>query len=201
MIGGLAYKLLFVIFRIIMFLYHPVFRVVGREHIPQHNGRLLICPNHRGLADPIWVIFAMRLGHIPRIMAKKEVMAVPVLGWFLKKIGVFGVNRQGADVTAVKNGLRCLKEEQQLLIFPEGARVKPGCSLEPKRGALLLAYRTDSPILPVYLTTKRYPFSPITCIIGAPYRLDFGGQTPTEAQLQEAAETLMKKIYSMGAKQ
>ena len=197
MTGGFIYKILFVIVRVAMFFYHPVFRVVGRENIPR-QGRFLICPNHRGMADPVWVIFALRLGHIPRIMAKIEVMKVPVLGWFLRKMGVFGVNRDGADITAIKTGLRCLKDDQQLMLFPEGTRVKPGQHVAPKAGAILLAHRTDSPILPVYLTTRRYPFSPMTCVIGKPYEPDFGGCAPTEEQLQREANRLMDQIYEMG---
>ena len=199
MIGGWIYKILFVIVRAAMFCYHPVFRVIGRENVPK-EGRYLICPNHRGMADPIWVIFALRIGHVPRIMAKMEVMKAPVLGWFLRKMGVFGVNREGADIAAIKTGLRCLKNEQQLMIFPEGTRVKPGQHVVPKGGAVMLAQRTDSPILPVYLTAKRYPFSPLTCVIGKPYEPDFGGQVPTESQLQREAERLMEQIYEMGEK-
>ena len=90
MMGGVAYRILFVIVRAAMFLYHPVFRVIGREHVPK-EGRLLICPNHSGAADPIWVIFALRLGHIPRIMAKKELMKFPLFAWIFHKLGVFTV--------------------------------------------------------------------------------------------------------------
>lgn len=199
MTGGIVYKILFAIVRVAMFFYHPVFKVLGRENIPR-DGRLLICPNHSGMADPIWVIFALRLGHVPRIMAKSEVMKVPVLGWFLRKMGIFGVNRAGADVAAIKTGLRCLKDEQQLMIFPEGTRVKKGKQVTPKAGAILLSHRTKTPILPVYLTTKRYPFSPMKCVFGAPYQVDFEGKAPTEAQLQEEAQKLMDSIYEMGEK-
>ena len=103
MIGGICYKILYIVLRSILFLYHPVFRVVGADRVP-HKGRLLICPNHRGLADPIWVIFALNLGHIPRIMAKKEIMKNPLIARILQKLGVFGVNRDGADVNAINKG-------------------------------------------------------------------------------------------------
>jgi len=179
-----------------MFLYHPVFRVIGRENVPA-SGRLLICPNHSGMADPIWVVFALRIGHVPRIMAKKELIDVPVLGRLVQWLGAFGVDRKGTDVNAIKTGLRCLKEEQQLMVFPEGTRVKTGQRVEPKRGAAMLAHRTNTPILPVYLTPRRYPFCPITCVIGEPYCLDFDGKKPTDEQLGQAAEDLMQKIYEM----
>ena len=199
MMSGILYRILYAIVRAAMFLYHPVFRVIGRENVPK-EGRLLICPNHSGMADPIWVLFALRLGHVPRIMAKKEVMQVPVLGWVLQKFGIFGIDRGGTDVNAIKTGLRCLKDDQQLLIFPEGTRVKDGSRVTPKRGVALLASRTDTPILPVYLSTKRRPFGPMTCIIGEPYRLDFEGNRPTDIQLEEAAVALMDRIYEMGEK-
>lgn len=197
MLGGFVYRLLYVIVRAAMFLYHPVLHVIGRENVPK-SGRLLICPNHRGMADPIWVILAMKPNAIPRIMAKKEVMNVPLLRGLVRWLGAFGVDREGVDVNAIKIGLRCLKDEQQLMVFPEGTRVKPGQRVEPKRGAMLLAYRTDTPILPVYISVKRYPFGPITCVFGEPYRLDFNGQRPSDAQLEQAACSLMNRIYEMG---
>ena len=185
--------------RIIMFFWHPVFRVIGRENIPK-EGRLMICANHSGMADPIWIYFALKLGHVPRIMAKQEVMNVPVLGKVLQYFGIFGVDRDSTDVNAVKTALRCLNDEQQLLIFPEGTRVKPGASVEPKRGAVTLAARTNAPVLPVYLTVKRRPFSPLTCVIGEPYCLEFQGKRATDEELKVCSEDLMRRIYQLGEK-
>ena len=197
MMGGVAYKILYAIVRFGMFFWHPIFHVTGREHV-KREGRLMICANHAGMADPIWVIFALNLGHVPRIMAKKELLQVPVLGWFLKKIGVFGVDRGAADIQAIKTGLRCLREEQQLLVFPEGTRRKAGKEIVAKRGALMMAAKTDTPILPVYLSGKRHPFGPITCIIGEPYTLRFQNGKATDEELETATAELMEKIYAMG---
>ena len=197
MLSGFWYRLLYTIVRAGMFLWHPVFRVIGRENIPA-SGSYLICPNHSGLADPIWIVLAMKLGHVPRIMAKKELFRIPILNKLLAWLGVFGVDREGIDVNAIKIGLRCLKDGQQLMVFPEGTRVKPGKSVEPKRGAVVLAYRTDSPILPVYLSARRKPFSPMTCVFGAPYKLEFGGRKPTDAELEKAVHDLMDNVYKMG---
>ena len=153
------------------------------------------------MADPIWVVLAMKTSFAPRIMAKKELMRVPVLGSVLSKIGVFGVDRDGADVNAIKTGIRCLREGEPLLLFPEGTRAKNGVRPQPKGGAILLASRTNRPIVPVYLTAKRFPFSPITCIFGEAYMPDFGGEKPTEAQLLEESRKLMDEIYRMGETQ
>lgn len=197
MLGGIWYRFLYTVVRAAMFFWHPVFRVIGKENIPE-SGAYLICPNHRGMADPIWIILAMNPGHIPRIMAKKEVFRVPVLNRFVTWLGAFGVDRQGVDIQAIKTGLRCLKEGQQLMIFPEGTRVKPGMRVEPKRGALVLANRAGCPILPVYISINRKPFGPITCVFGKPYTPVFGGKKPTDSQMQMAAQALMDQIYEMG---
>lgn len=196
MLSGFVYYLLASIVRIALFFWHPVFHVIGREHVPK-EGRLVICANHSGMADPIWVIFALKLGHAPRIMAKKEAMRIPFLGWLLGKFGVFGVDRGTADIQAIKTGLRCLQQEQQLLIFPEGTRMKGNRRPEPKRGAVTLAARADAPILPVFLTYKRRPFSPLTCVIGEPFVPQFAGMKPTEEELQAQTEALMDRIYNM----
>ncbi len=197
MITGIKSVVLKFLVRMAVSLYHPILRVKGRENLPK-EGSYLICPNHSGMADPIWVVVAMKMPFIPRIMAKKELMQVPVLGTVLEKIGVFGVDRGGADINAIKTGIRCLRDGEPLLLFPEGTRAKKGCRPQPKGGAIMLANRTDCPIVPVYLTTKRFPFSPITCIFGEPYKPDFDGQKPTETQLLEESRKLMDKIYRIG---
>ena len=196
MTGGIAYYIVVSIVRFFLFLWHPVFKVIGKDNIPQ-SGRLLICPNHSGAADPVWIVFALGYDHVPRIMAKKEVMKIPVIGAILKYFGVFGVDRDAADVNAVKTGLRCLNQEQQLLIFPEGTRMRNGQHGEAKKGAVTLATRTNSPILPVYLSTKRFPFSPLTCVIGEPYYPSIAGKKATDEELTRLSQELMDKIYSL----
>ncbi len=196
MILQIVYCILLSLVRCGMFFYHPVFRLKGRENIPA-DGSYLICCNHSGMADPIWLLFALRW-RLPHIMAKKEVMEIPVLGWLLKKFGVFGVDRGTADVNAIKTAMHHLRNGEQLMIFPEGTRVKSSNRPQPKSGAVMLAHRTQSPILPVYLTAKRHPFSAMTCIIGEPYLPEFADKKPTEEQLRMASQKMMDKIYEMG---
>ena len=104
MFHGPIYCFLYCMVRFVLFFWHPVLRVQGRENIPQ-EGRLLICSNHYSMSDPVWIVLAMRAGHIPRIMAKKEARNYPVLGTILEKIGVIFVERGMADVNAIKSGV------------------------------------------------------------------------------------------------
>ena len=80
-------------------LFHPC-KAVGREKVPE--GAAILCPNHTRMSDPFFVIFALGVKVKPRVMAKAELMSVPVIGWILKKAGVFAVERGKSDVGAVK---------------------------------------------------------------------------------------------------
>ena len=117
------YRFLYLVVWPFFNLFHPV-RTVGREHIPE--GAAVICPNHTALSDPFFVAFAFQKKNPLRVMAKIQLMRVPVIGWLLGKAGIFGVDRGHADMHAAKTALRCLKEGHKLLIFPEGTRVEEG---------------------------------------------------------------------------
>lgn len=197
-----VYSFLYHVVHGVLRLWHPVFRVQGRENIPQESN-FLICANHRGLTDPLWILFALKARRkCPRIMAKDSVMRIPVIGPILKSAGVFGVKRGENDIAAVKEALAALKSGQNLLLFPEGTRVKPGKTVEAKSGAVMLAIRTATPILPIYLEHQRHPFSPMRCIIGVPYTPQADNpRRPTPEELHRQSRELMKKIYALGEDQ
>ena len=199
MIGGFWYRFLYILVRGAFLIWHPAYRVVGRENIPK-GGKLVICSNHSGMTDPLWVILSLKLGHIPRVMAKKEALSYPVLGKILSALGVIGVERKTADVNAIKEALRALRDEQQLLIFPEGTRVRDRSQSHPKGGAVMLAAKSGAPILPVYVSMRTAPFQPVTCVIGEPYMPLYTGKRTSEQQLEEEAAALMDRIYALGEK-
>lgn len=176
-------------------LVHPV-KAVGRENIPE--GAALICPNHTRASDPFFVLYAFKRKHIMRAMAKVEIMRVPVIGWVLRKAGVFGVERGTADINAVKTALRVLKEGYKLLLFPEGTRVGEGESVEAKTGAAMFAVRTGSPIIPVYVPAKKRWFRPTTVVIGQPYYPQVAGRKGTSEEYRAISDELMERIYALG---
>ena len=176
-------------------LVHPV-KAVGRENIPE--GAAVICPNHSAASDPFYVVFAFGRKYPMWAMAKQEVLNWPVVGWILGKAGVFGVDRGSADLKAAKTALRCLKENRKLLMFPEGTRVHEGENVEAKAGAALFATRTGSPLLPVYIPTRKRLFRPNTVVIGKPYYPQIAGRKATTEELQAIANDLMERVRALG---
>jgi 1-acyl-sn-glycerol-3-phosphate acyltransferase len=90
----------------------------------QSGKGILIAPNHSSHADPHAIYDAMDIVGTPVfIMATWHVFDVRRrLGqWMLQKIGCFSVDRDGADLKALKEAIRILQSERfPLVIFPEG---------------------------------------------------------------------------------
>lgn len=187
----LLYCIVWPYFRLI----HPV-RAVGRENIPQ--GPAVICPNHTTAGDPFYVVFAFGWRFPMRAIAKIQIMRVPFIGWILSKAGVFGVDRDTADLKAVKTALKFLKEGDKLLIFPEGTRVHEGESVGAKTGAALFATRVGVPLLPVYIPSKKKLFRRNTVVIGEPYLPKYEGRKPTNEELQQIARDVMDRVRALG---
>lgn len=189
------YRVLYAVLWPVFHLLYPI-KVTGRENIPE--GAAILCPNHTHALDPFFVVFAFRRKHIMRAMAKAELMRVPVIGWILRNIGVFGVERGSADITAVKTALRYLKEGRKLLMFPEGTRVSEGESVEAKTGAAMFATRTGVPIVPIYITKHKRLFRRNLVAIGKPFEPQFEGRKATNEELRAIADELMVRIYALG---
>lgn len=176
-------------------LVHPC-KAVGRENVPQ--GAAILCPNHTRMSDPFFVVFALGLGIRPRVMAKAELMRVPVIGWLLKKAGVFAVERGKSDVGAVKEALKCLKGGDKLLLFPEGTRHKDGTMDESgKTGAAMFAVRTGTPLVPIYIPADKKWFRRTPVVFGEPYLPKTESQRGSAEEYKAIARDLMSRIAAL----
>ncbi len=191
-----VYHILAFFARICLRICHPVIRISGRENLP--TGAAVLCANHSSFSDPVWILAWSRLSRLPRTMAKKELFRNPVFRWVFSLIGAFPVDREKTDITAIKTAMHTLKDNNKLLIFPEGTRVRKGKTSQPHSGAVLIAHRMKAPIVPVYLSVQKGLFRPIRLVFGTPYMVDFGGEKPDSAALDQSAVVMMDKIYSMG---
>ena len=103
----------------------------GTENIPAGGGYILMA-NHRSMIDPI--ILAEKAHGQVRYMGKMELFRNPILGWALRTIGTFPVDRGAGDTSAIDNSRKVIEEGDILGIFPEGHRSKDGEPLRPKSG-------------------------------------------------------------------
>ena len=180
-------------------LVHPC-RLVGRERLPAEGG--LFCANHTGMSDPLCLLAALGVKWNVHVMAKAELMRVPVLGWILKQGGIFGVERGKSDVGAIKTAIKFLKSGESVLIFPEGTRIKNGVDKngnesEAKTGAAMLAVRTGSMLIPVYIPEKKRWFRFTNVVIGEPFKPQVESRKGTAEEYQIIADELMDRIRAL----
>lgn len=170
-------------------------KVRGARNIPK-DGKLILCSNHASNWDPILISIAF-----PRQihwMAKKELFKSKFLSNLIFKLGSFPVDRNGADINAIKNALRILKSEGVLGVFPEGTRVKGFDLNNAKSGAILLSTKSKAPILPVYINGNYRPFSSLDIYIGKPidYAKSIEGKSSSEDYTNMGKE-LLYDIYNL----
>ncbi len=190
-----VYPILFYLLWFFLRLYHwPSFR--GREKLPE--GPCVLCANHSGFADPLWVFLLLGVRILPWTMARKSLFEKPVFGSFLRTFRAFPVDRDNPDMAAIKKSLSVLKGGEKLLIFPEGTRVKNGKKSEPKSGAVMLAQRAGVPLVPIYITHGRKPFQPIKVVMGEAWTPEYSARRPDSAELEEKTAELMARIYALG---
>jgi len=178
--------------------------VRGIGNIPAAGGAL-ICPNHISLMDPP-AIGATVPGHT-YFMAKKELFSVPVLGWLIRRLYTFPVDRGGADRGAVRTAIAALQAGNLLTIFAEGRR-SPDGSLQPANtGPALIANRAGVPLVPACVkdTDKVLPRGSVHLRRGR-VQMDFGEPVWPEqfgagrldkAQLRALTERVMQAIEAL----
>lgn len=117
--------------------------------------KCIVIANHTSNWDPIllgYLVYPVCL----RYMAKEELFRKAFANKFLLALGVIPVSRGKNDLKAMKTALSALKNGQSLGIFPEGHRSETGKMLPFEDGASVIALKTDTPVLPVYLNCGGY---------------------------------------------
>jgi 1-acyl-sn-glycerol-3-phosphate acyltransferase len=137
---------------------------VGREKIPA--GAMIVAAKHQSVLETFALI---PLFADPAFIVKRELMWIPVFGWYIWKADMIPVDR-GARTQALNAMSERAKTElargRQLIIFPEGTRRAPGAEPAYKYGVVQLYAAIGVPCLPVALNSgvvwrrrsfKRYP--------------------------------------------
>ena len=126
----------------------------GRERIPP--GGLLVAAKHQSM----WETFALvTVFPDPAFILKRELMWIPVFGWYLAKGRQVPVDRRAGSQALVAMTARAKAEAargRQILIFPEGTRRSPGAPPAYKFGAAHLYAQLGVPCLPVALNSGLY---------------------------------------------
>ena len=165
--------------------------IVGLENMPD-QGPFIIAANHKSNLDPLMISALVK----PQIrwMAKKELYENKFLAALMNSVGAFPVDRQANDIKAVKTAMKILKSNQILGVFPEGTRVKEIDPSKVKSGVALLAHRTKSKIVPIYVEGNYKIFRKIKVYVRPSIDLSEHKKL-TQEEYHEISQEMIKIIY------
>ncbi len=142
-------------------------KTYGLENIPTDGA--ILAANHYSNWDPL--VLAVSCPYKISFMAKAELFSSKIGKWFFSGAGMIPVKRGQADINAIKESIKILKNEKLLGIFIEGTRVKEGEDSSAKSGVAMLATKAKKPVVPVYIEGSYKNFSTINVIYGKPIDL------------------------------
>lgn len=179
---------------------HILYRVrcVGTENIPASGGFVLCC-NHTSMSD-IFHLIALCPRQIS-FMAKAELFKSKIVGFVLRNMSAFPVDRSRGDKSAIKNALAAVNNDGILGIFPEGTRKKEGPPARGKAGAAFIASSCSADILPVciYRKGKQHLFGRVTVRFGnlIKYSETDKEEKLSKSAIKETTDLIMKNINSL----
>lgn len=126
----------------------------GLDSLPK--GPLLIAPKHQSTLETIALTVPFdRFAFV----LKRELLWIPLFGWFLWRSGMVPINRaKGAKTMVALNAAaaEAIADGRQLIVFPEGTRRPAGAPPAYKQGLSHLYRALGVPCVPLALNTGLY---------------------------------------------
>ncbi len=100
-------------------------KIIGKENITTTK-KFFIAASHQSMFETFYL---QTIFNFPVFILKKELLLIPIFGWYLKKIGSISIKRDKTTKDnlgffyEIKNMIN--KTERPLIIFPQGTRVNP----------------------------------------------------------------------------
>ena len=109
--------------------------IKGKENIIK-NEKFFIAASHQSMFETFYL---QTIFNSPVFILKKELLLIPVFGWYLKKIGSISIKRNKVSKDNLNFFHDILKiinnSKRPLIIFPQGTRVLPNERPQFKKGA------------------------------------------------------------------
>ena len=123
----------------------------GLENLPK--GGVILAPKHQSL----WETFAL-IRHSPEFcfILKRELMWLPLFGWYLSRSGQIAIDRAKASTAlaqATRKSREAVEDGRHLIIFPEGTRRPAGAEPQYKFGVAAIYHDSGVPCVPVALNS------------------------------------------------
>lgn len=126
----------------------------GKENIPKTPA--IFASKHQSALETFMFHLLVKR---PVFVLKKELLNIPIFGFYLKKMGMIAIDREGG-IKSLKYLLKQVEEKinqgYSIIIFPEGTRTAPGELVEYNAGVAAIYNAKIAPIVPVALNTGKF---------------------------------------------
>jgi 1-acyl-sn-glycerol-3-phosphate acyltransferase len=131
------------------------YKIAGLENLPK-EGSYIVAAKHQSAYETLKLHL---LFHEPAVILKRELLWIPLFGWYLQKSGAIAIDR-GSPETAHKSiregAIEVMARNRPIIIFPQGTRVSIDATPQDKPykvGVARLQEATGLPIVPVAMNS------------------------------------------------
>lgn len=173
-------------------------KAVTPEGKPYRNfvrGGAVVAANHTSFADP-FIVGASFWYRRMYFLVAEIVMQGALRRWLLKGVGAIEINRNEADIEAMNKAIAVLREGRILTVFPQGGIHREAEMCAIKSGAVLMALRSGTPIVPMYIHPRKHWYQRQRVVIGEAIdpKVLVCGKFPSTADIQRVTEKLMEAM-------
>lgn len=179
------------------------YRVIGKEKLVT-DGPVLIASNHESYLDPplVGIAYDQAVYYLAR-----KTLFTGFGAWLYPKLNSIPVDQDRPDMTSLKTIIKLLRQGNQVVVFPEGARTLDGQLQKAEAGTGLIVAKSKAVVQPVRIFGARQAlprgsskmnFCPITLVVGDPISF-----TPEELQAkgrddyQKISDKIMAEIAKL----
>ena len=173
------------------------------DKIPQ-NGPLIAYANHIGSLE-VPLVFAHLQPRPITSMAKAESWRDPILRWLFNLWELIPLKRGEADISAMRQSIKMIKEGYIFGMTPEGTRSGDGKLLRAHPGVVPIALRSKSPLQPIAHwgvedfseNIKKLRRTDFHIRVGKPFYLDARGEHVTSKVRQKMVDEMMYQLAKL----
>ncbi len=126
----------------------------GRDMIPAEPC-LIVC-NHQSTWE---TLAALVLFPDVAIVAKQELLRIPIIGWYIRKSPMIIIDRESGSKALkvmLNQSREALAAGRSVLVFPQGTRMDEMEPIRFRRGVELLYSTLGAPVLPVVVNSGKF---------------------------------------------
>ena len=126
--------------------------IIGKENILNSEKFFIAC-THQSVFETFY-LQAIFKG--PKFILKKELIKIPIFGWYLKKIGSIPVERNKISKEKINfiDTIKILSQDNRpIVIFPQGTRTNPNERPDFKKGVARIYQELNINCLPITINS------------------------------------------------